>query len=72
MIHNWNELTDGNGSTVRVVLFDFKKAFELIDHGVLIRKLSNFDIPDKIIGWIVSFLQNRKQRVKLSQDCFSE
>ncbi len=52
MIHNWNELTDGNGSTARVVLFDFKKAFELIDHGVLIRKLSNFDIPDKIIGWI--------------------
>ena len=72
MIHNWNKLTDGNGSTERVVLFDFKKAFDLIDHGVLIRKLSNFDIPDKIIGWIVSFLQNRKQRVKLSQDCFSE
>ncbi len=74
MIHNWNKLTDGNGSTVRVVLFDFKKAFdhELIDHGVLIRRLSNFDIPDKIIGWIVSFLQNRKQRVKLSQDCVSE
>ena len=72
MIHNWNKLTDGNGSTERVVLFDLKKAFDLIDHGVLIRKLSNFDIPDKIIGWIVSFLQNRKQRVKLSQDCFSE
>ena len=71
-IHNWNKLTDGNSSTVRVVLFDFTKAFDLIDHGVLIGKLSNFDIPDKIIGWIVSFLQNRKQRVKLSQDCFSE
>ena len=71
-IDNWNKLTDGNGSTVRVVLFDFKKAFDLIDHAILIRKLSSFDIPYKIVGWIISFLQNRKQRVKLSQECFSE
>ena len=27
---DWNKLTDGNGSSVRVVLFDFKKAFDLI------------------------------------------
>ena len=26
--------TDGNGSTVRVVLFDFKKAFDLINHAL--------------------------------------
>ena len=32
MIHKWNEATDGTGATVRVVLFDFKKAFDLIDH----------------------------------------
>ena len=71
-IDNWNKLTDGNGSTVRVVLFDFKKAFDLIDHAILIRTLSSFDIPYKIVGWIISFLQNHKQRVKLSQECFSE
>ena len=71
-IDNWNKLTDGNGSTVRVVLFNFKKAFDLIDHAILIRKLSSFDIPYKIVGWIIIFLQNRKQRVKLSQECFSE
>ena len=71
-IDNWNKLTDSNGSTVRVVLFDFKKAFDLIDHAILIRTLSSFDIPYKIVGWIISFLQNHKQRVKLSQECFSE
>ena len=32
MLHNWYKDTDGNDFTVRVVLFDFRKAFDLIDH----------------------------------------
>ena len=35
-------------------------------------KLLTFDIPHRIIEWTVTFLQNRKQRVKLSPDCYSE
>ena len=33
MIHAWNSGTDGNEATMRVVLFDFKEAFDLIDPG---------------------------------------
>ena len=72
MIHSWAKSTDGNGSTTRVVLFDFRKAFDLIDHHVLARKLSSYDIPRSISCWIIDFLMDRKQRVKLSRDCFSE
>ena len=72
MIHKWKKQTDGSGSMVRVVLFDFKKAFDLIDHGILVDKLTTFEIPKRIIGWIVNFLKDRKQRVKLSQNCYSE
>ena len=72
MIHSWAESTDGNGSTKRVVLFDFRKAFDLIDHHVLARKLSSYDIPRSISRWITDFLMGRKQRIKLSRDCFSE
>lgn len=64
--------TDGNGSTTRVVPFDFRKTFDLIDHHVLARKLSSYDIPRSISCWIIDFLMNRKQRIKLSRDCFSE
>ena len=32
MIHSWTKGTDGNGSTARVMVFDFQKAFDLIDH----------------------------------------
>ena len=71
MTHNWYAGTDGNGATARVVLFDFRKAFDLIDHNVLVRKLSSYDIPRRILCWIVDFLMDRKQRVKLSHDCYS-
>ena len=72
MIHAWNSATDGNGATVRVVLFDFKKAFDLIDHRILVGKLSLYDTPDPVISWIIDFLTSSKQRVKLGHDCFSE
>ena len=28
MLHSWLESTDGNGATMRAVLFDFRKAFD--------------------------------------------
>ena len=66
--------TDGNGAIARVVLFDFKKAFDLIEHGILVTKLSTCDIPDAVISWITDFLTSCKQWVKLGHDydCLSE
>ena len=54
------------------VLLDFRKAFHLIDHSVLVQKLTTYVIPSQVKGWIVDFLMDRKQRVKLAQDCHSE
>ena len=72
MIHNWHVCSDGNSAVIRVVLFDFRKAFDLIDHNILVRKLLDYDIPNYILCWITDFLSDRRQRVKLAQDCFSE
>ena len=72
MLDAWYRGTDGNGAIARVVLFDFKKAFDLIGHHILCGKLLHYDLPPWVIHWIKSFLTNRQQRVKLSQDCFSE
>ena len=59
----------GYGATVRVILFDFKKAFDLINHQIWI---STYEIPKDVIFWITDFLTSRKQRAKLSHDYFSE
>jgi hypothetical protein len=72
MLQSCNKATDGNGAAVRVLLLDFKKAFDLIDHHLLVEKLRLFDIPKWVLNWIVDFLSGRKQRVKLKYDCFSE
>ena len=72
MIHEWAQGTDGNGASTRVLLFDYCKAFDLIDHFILVNKLCNLDLPNNIINWIIDFLSDRFQRVKLSDGCFSE
>ena len=72
MLHNWNKSTDGNGSSTRIILFDFRKAFDMIDHRILIDKLAKYDIPKTTLLWILDFITDRRQRVKLSYDCLSE
>ena len=72
MLHTWNKNADGNGSTTRVMTFDFRKAFDLIDHNILSDKLTKYNIPRTVKLWILDFLTNREQRVKLGQDCHSE
>lgn len=57
---------------IRVVLLDFPKAFNLIDHNILVRKLLDYNILNHILCWIVDFLSDRRQRVKLAEDRFSE
>ena len=72
LVHSWAKHTDGTGSTVRVVLFDYRKAFDLIDHALLAGKLLALDIPVGVSFWVIDFLTDRTQRVKLGEDCLSE
>ena len=48
MLHLWTKATDGTGSAVRVVLFDYRKAFDLIDHNLLVQKVFSLSIPYSI------------------------
>ena len=72
MIHNWAEATDATGAAVRIMLLDYRKAFDLIDHNILAKKICDLHIPLGIARWVVDFLTNREQRVKLANDCYSE
>ena len=65
MTHNWLVNTDENGALARVVLLDFRKAFDLIDHSVLVQKLTTYDIPNQVKGWIVDFLMDRNKELNL-------
>ena len=64
--------TDGASAAVRLALFDCRKAFDLIDHYLLVQKLPSLDIPYSVKNWVTDFLTDPNQRVKLSRCCFSD
>ena len=48
---------------VDVIYLDFAKAFDKVDHAVLLAKLSRYGIEGRALSWIKEFLLNRKQTV---------
>ena len=68
----WLQATDGSGAVVRVVPSDYRKAFDLSDHTLLVRKVFGLSFPRGVALRLADFLTHRQQRVKLSRDCFYE
>ena len=55
--------TLSQGVSVDVLYTDFSKAFDKVNHRLLIHKLRAFGIDDLIVRWIQHWLADRKQRV---------
>ena len=53
------------GSVVDVILFDFAKAFDVVDHKVLLAKLRCIGIGGKVLSWLESFLCGRSMFVSV-------
>ena len=53
--------------TVDSVFFDFRKAFDSIDHRLLAHKLKTFGFGRGITLWISNFLNDRNQKVKVDE-----
>ena len=68
MTHKWYEATDKRNTYVRIVLLDFSKAFDLINHNILLEKLQAFGISAPILRWMAAFLLDRTQRVKIGNN----
>ena len=56
---NLNEFTG-------ILFVDFAKAFDVIDHSLLPRKLELYRLPHMFLTLISSFLSNRKQLVHIN------
>ena len=44
-----------------VVYFNLKKAFDRVDHSILLSKLSRYEVNDNELKWFESYLSNRQQ-----------
>ena len=65
MMHSVTYLLETN-NFVRCLMVDFSKAFDTVDHIVLVRKLRSLGLPANIFNWIISFLTGRTQCCKVN------
>ena len=57
MLHHWHAAVD-KGQSVRTVFVDFAKAFDHVDHNILLDKLVALGLPDVIVRWMCAFLRD--------------
>ena len=70
MIEKFKEAID-RGYEFGALLTDLSKAFDCINHPLLIAKLYNYGVSPLSINMIFSYLNNRTHRTKINE-CFSE
>jgi len=65
LIDKWLKAIN-DGYIIGVVMIDFKKAFDLVDHSVLLNKLVLYKCSQTTVNWFKSYLSDRKQRVNIN------
>lgn len=58
-----------DGKQMDVVYTDFSKAFDLINHRIILKKLANFGVQSSVLNWFKSYLSSRSMVVKIGNNC---
>ena len=65
LLHHFDDIIESlsNGDDMDAIYLDYAKAFDKVDHQLLLSKLQLYGFHSEIIRWIESFLTNRSQQV---------
>jgi hypothetical protein len=53
-LHHWLKWLDEGADYVRIISFDFKKAFDSVSHNIICEKLKTLKINPYVTNWIIS------------------
>ncbi|KAK2712772.1 hypothetical protein QYM36_011461, partial [Artemia franciscana] len=70
-LEHLTKLSFKKGKAVHVIFLDMDSAFDRVDVGQLIRKLSVLGLPDLLVNWIHQVLMGREVQASLG-GCYSE
>ena len=68
LIHKWYEAIDTPNRIIRIIFLDFKKAFDLIDHNVLLKDMKSIGVRMALIKWFTTYLNERSHYTELGND----
>ena len=71
VVNNMYSHLDKPGMSVRLMFYDFSSAFHTIQPHILVDKLIRSNIPSTAL-WVLNYLSDRSQYVKLSDSVKSE
>ena len=62
---DWYDAID-KGKFIGLVMLDLKKAFDTVDHGILLKKLKDFNLHESCIKWFNSYLSGRSHNTVIN------
>ena len=71
LLHIALEALDKENCSVRFFFANFRKGIDLINRGILLQKLCNYNIHNCLTRWVASFLQGRFQFTRIDNICSS-
>lgn len=72
LLENFTDYINGKLNTNKLILalfIDLKKAFDTINHQILITRLDNIGIRGNILNWFKNYLNNRTITVMIDKTC---
>jgi hypothetical protein len=58
-MQKWYEVMDTADRTIRIIFLDIKKAFDLIDHNILLENMKCIGVRMALIEWFKTYLNER-------------
>ena len=62
LLDKWLKNID-KGDVVGAIFFDLRKAFDVVNHDILLKKLIYYTFDAQSLNWTKSYLSNRKQHI---------